>query len=311
MNKRLAIIDLGTNTFHLLIVDTNFNADFEIVYKEKIFVKLGEFGLNAFKPAIIKRAVKTLIHYKNIVSQNKVDEVLIFGTAALRTSSNTAVLINQIKENCNWDVQVISGAREAILIYYGVIQTINLTPKANETSNLIMDIGGGSVEFILANAQKVLWSESFNIGAALLRKQFHIHEPIARVEIQKLNLYLQKILVPLHTAIKKFPTNTLIGASGSFDTVADLSLLENDYKEAIELPIIKFHQIYEDLIPKNLEERLHTPNLVTKRADMIVVSLILIKYVLTRFDIEYLYKSDYALKEGILWAYYHHPKLLT
>ena len=83
MNKRLAVIDLGTNTFHLLIVDSSRNDNFKIIHKEKIFVKLGEFGLVSFKPEIIERALKTLIDYKNLVSQYQVDEVLIFGTAAL------------------------------------------------------------------------------------------------------------------------------------------------------------------------------------------------------------------------------------
>jgi len=302
MNKRLAVIDLGTNTFHLLIVDSNTTADFQIIHKEKIFVKLGEFGLSYFKPEIINRAVKTLVNYKSLVNQYKVDEVLIFGTAALRASSNTRVLIEKIKENCNWDVQVISGKKEATLIYYGVKQTIDLkaTPLKTQTPYLIMDIGGGSVEFILANSNKVLWCESFKIGAALLRKQFHIHEPISKIEIQKLNQYLEETLLPLKEAIKTFPTQTLIGASGSFDTVADLSLLKNDSKVAIQLPIHLFNQIYENLLQKNFEERLNTPNLVSQRADMIVVSLILIQYILSQFDIQYLYKSDYALKEGAL-----------
>lgn len=318
MNKRLAVIDLGTNTFHLLIVDSNTATDFQIVHKEKIFVKLGAFGLLYFKPEIINRALKTLISYKNQVNQFKVDEVLIFGTAALRASSNTQVLIEKIKENCNWDVQVISGKKEATLIYYGVKQTLNFkeatqtpkTPKTPKTPYLIMDIGGGSVEFILANNNKVLWSESFDIGAALLRKQFHVNEPISKIEIQKLNQYLEETLLPLQEAIKTFKTQTLIGASGSFDTVADLSLLENDSKVAIELPIHQFNQIYEDLLHKNLEERLNTSNLVSQRADMIVVSLILIQHVLSRFNIQYLYKSDYALKEGALWAYHHQPNLI-
>lgn len=315
MNKRLAVIDLGTNTFHLLIVDSNTATDFQIIHKEKVFAKLGAFGLLYFKPEIINRALKTLISYKNQVNQFKVDEVLIFGTAALRASSNTQVLIEKIKENCNWDVQVISGKKEATLIYYGVKQTLNFkeaakTPQAPQTPYLIMDIGGGSVEFILANNNKVLWSESFDIGAALLRKQFHVNEPISKIEILKLNQYLEETLLPLQEAIKTFKTQTLIGASGSFDTVADLSLLENDSKVAIELPIHLFNQIYKDLLQKNLEERLDTPNLVSQRADMIVVSLILIQHVLNRFNIQYLYKSDYALKEGALWAYHHHPDLI-
>jgi len=309
MNKRLAVIDLGTNTFHLLIVDSSSTSDFQIVHKEKVFVKLGEFGLDLFKPEVIKRAINTLVRYKSIITQNKVDDVLIFGTAALRASSNTKVLVDQIKERCNWNVRVISGNKEAVLIYYGVKQTIDLN-EAVQSPNLIMDIGGGSVEFILADAHKVMWSESFNIGAALLRKQFHINEPITENEIEKLNQFLQKALLPLQEVMEKFPAETLIGASGSFDTVADLSLLENNSKVTVQLPIPQFNKTYEDLIGKNFEERLATPHLVTQRADMIVVSLILIKYILTRFDIEYLYKSDYALKEGVLWAYYNHAELI-
>ncbi len=328
MDRRLAVIDLGTNTFHLLIVDSSLNAGFKIIHKEKKFVKLGEFGLASFKPAIIERAIKTLVSYKKIVVEYEVEEVLIFGTAALRSSSNTQTLIEQIKASCGWKVQVISGAKEAMLIYYGVKQTIDfklsiqtpdtlqlhetpLTPLTPKTPYLIMDIGGGSVEFILANNHEVLWSQSFDIGAALLRRQFHQQEPIAKVEIQQLNRYLNEVLLPLQKAIDTFPTKTLIGASGSFDTVADLSLLKNDRKIAIQLPIHQFNEIYNDLINKDLQQRLETPNLVAQRADMIVVSLILIQYVLDKFNIEFLYKSDYALKEGVLWAYHQRGELIS
>jgi len=306
MDRRLAIIDLGTNTFHLLVVDLQTNMDFTIVHKEKIFVKLGEFGLPYFKSEIIERAIKTLLKYRDIIEQHKTKEVLIFGTAALRMSSNTDVLIGKVKEKCGWDIQVISGVKEAALIYHGVKQTYDL----NEKAHLIMDIGGGSVEFILANAKQVLWSESFNIGAALLRKKYHIHEPISNIEIQQLNLYLKEVLLPLQKALEDFPTKKLIGASGSFDTVADLSSIENDTKVAVELPIDQFNYIYKDLLHKNLEQRLNTQNLVPERADMIVVSLILIQHVLNRFNIQFLYKSDYALKEGILWAYENERALL-
>jgi len=306
MDRRLAIIDLGTNTFHLLVVDLQADMNFTIVHKEKIFVKLGEFGLPYFKSEIIERALNTLLKYKTHIEQYGTEEVLIFGTAALRMSSNTDVLVSQVKEKCGWEIQVISGEKEAALIYHGVKQTYNL----NEKTHLIMDIGGGSVEFILANAEQVLWSGSFNIGAALLRKKFHVHEPISNIEIQQLNSYLVDVLLPLENALENFPTERLIGASGSFDTVADLSLIENNTKVAVELPIDKFNQICEDLLLKNLEQRLSTQKLVPERADMIVVSLILIQHVLKRFNIQFLYKSDYALKEGILWAYENEQKLL-
>jgi len=309
MNKRIAIIDLGTNTFHLLIVDVDASnsANFEIVHKQKVFVKLGEFGLQTFKPKVIERALETINDYHKIVIESQVDDVLIFGTAGLRLADNTAELIEKIEHQTNWKVKVISGTKEATLIYYGVKQTIDF----ENAFNLIMDIGGGSVEFILANKSGILWSSSFNIGAALLRKQFHVNEPISYKEIDTLNTYLDEVLIPLKKTIEKYPCDRLIGASGSFDTIADISLNSTKSQNAIELKLSDFTKIYNDLISKNDIERLNTENLVEQRADMIVVSLILIKYALDNFKIKRLYKSDYALKEGMLWAYFNDRKLIS
>jgi len=306
MHTKLAIIDLGTNTFHLLVVQLQNDGSFKVLHKEKIIVKLGEFGLVQFNQQVIQRAVETLKTYKTIVDKLKVDDVFIFGTAALRMSANTDELIETIQQACGWKPEVISGLKEATLIYHGVKQTLNL----GDSIHLIMDIGGGSVEFILADSDHVRWSESFNIGASLLLREFHKSEPIVKTEIQQLLSYLDKILDPLKKAVHKFPTNKLIGASGSFDTLADMSRVLQDSKEATLLSIEDFNRIYKDLISKNHEERLNTPNLVNQRADMIVVSLILIQYVLKEFNIQFLYKSDYALKEGILWAYQHQPTLI-
>jgi len=305
VNNNLAILDLGTNTFHLLIVEVLGNT-YKVLYKEKQFVKLGEYGLHHLNEKVIDRAVTVIEYYKEKLIEHKVTDAIIFGTAGLRMADNAKTLIDKIEGITSYKVKIISGINEAKLIYYGVKQSLPNTIK----NYLIMDIGGGSVEFILANNLGVLWAQSFNIGVSLLKNKYHTTEPIKQHQAKELYKLLEEELKPLKKALQKNRTHNLIGASGSFDTIADMSANVPAKDGFVQLPIKDFDIIKQNLIAKTYLERLSTENLANQRADMIVVALLLIDFVLTTLEIKQMYKSDFALKEGIIWAYLNEPEYL-
>lgn len=305
MANNLAILDLGTNTFHLLIVEITTDG-YKALYKEKKFVKLGEHGLHKFNNEVVNRAVNVVEYYQKKILDHNVKDAVIFGTAGLRMASNAASLVKKIEYITGVKVKIINGADEAKLIFYGVKQSL---PEFRQ-NYFIMDIGGGSVEFIIANNNKVLWARSFNIGVSLLRNSFHKNEPITENQVEKLYQFLQKELIPLKDALQKHKTIILVGASGSFDTIADMSESLNLKDGFIELSVDDFESIKKDLTAKTHEQRLNTKGLVNDRADMIVVALLLIDYIVKTFKIKKMYKSDFALKEGIIWAYLNKPKYL-
>ena len=152
----IAIIDLGTNTFNLLVARTH-RQDFTSLYNEKQPVKLGSGGIHQgmITPDAFNRAVKAMTHYRKILEKWNPDEIRAYGTSALRSARNGSDLIKNIFEKTGIRVKVISGKEEAGFVFRGISAAISL-----DGPYLVMDIGGGSVEFILANKKEKWWEQS-------------------------------------------------------------------------------------------------------------------------------------------------------
>jgi len=150
-----------------------------------------------------------------------------------------------------------------------------------------------------------MWMESFEIGGQRLMDKFHKHDPITSAEISELENYLDEKLGLLHEACRVFNPDTLIGSSGTFDTLSDMYRIEEGLErdpESAELPlsIQRYHLTHQQLITKTRSERLAIPGMIEMRVDMIVVASVLISYVLKRCNIHHFRGSAYALKEGVL-----------
>lgn len=302
MNKRLAILDLGTNTFHLLIVDISYDHSFKVIYKAEEFVKLGENGLDEIGEKPFERGLQQIRKYKEVIDQLQPQQIIAFGTAAIRRAANGDAFIQQIKSICPMEVRKISGDEEAELICSGVRQAVKLSAEPV----LIMDIGGGSTEFVIASRDELFWKQSFPVGASVLKQQFHHHEPISLEETEQLKSFLREILAPLFAQQQNFSITHLVGASGSFDTFAKMIAQVSKYEILKEQTFFdftpeQFHFICQQLIQSNLQQRLDMKGMKSFRAEMIVVAAILTEVVLQQFEIKKITQSAYALKEGVLW----------
>ena len=294
--RRAAVIDLGTNTFHILIAEQLADGTFQDIYRERKFVKLAEDGISKIGPLPYQRGLDALIHFQKIIVEKKVNQVKAFGTAALRTASNSKAFIKDAKEKANVEIELIPGSEEARLIHLGVTQAVQL----GDEKGLIMDIGGGSVEFIIADKHQVFWAESFPIGVAVLFKTYHHDEPISTIELQILETFFKDTLQPLFSILKKHKTPNLIGASGTFDVLENILPLEEKNKLSATINVQHFAPLYQKVIRMNLEERLSQQDIPDTRSDMIVVALVLIDFIIRKANIQKIMVSSYAMKEGIL-----------
>lgn len=294
--KRAAVIDLGTNTFHILIAEQLADGTFRDVYRERKFVKLAEDGIEKIGLTPYQRGIDALIHFQKIIQKKEVNQVKAFGTAALRTASNGKAFIKDANEKANIKIELIPGSEEARLIHLGVTQAIQL----GDDKGLIMDIGGGSVEFIIADKHQVFWAESFPIGVAVLYKKFHHSEPILTKEIQIIETHLDTLLQPLFTQLKKHATPCLIGASGTFDVLENILPLQQKNALSAIIDVRHYLPLHYQIIKMNLVERIADKNIPHTRSDMIVVAMILIEYIIRKANIEKIMVSSYAMKEGIL-----------
>ena len=294
--EKYAVIDLGTNTFHLLIVEAGPSGELLELDRERRFVKLAEEGIHRIGEAAWARGVEAIEHFTAVLRTNQVEKVRAFGTAALRTAANGPDFVREIKARTGIEVTMIPGEEEARLIHLGVMQAV----PAFSGRSLIMDIGGGSVEFILADDREVFWAESFPIGVAVLYKDFHRSDPISALEMEAVREHLSNVLVPLREAMQRYPAEVLIGASGTFDVLEDVLAPEKPFPDYGRFPVSGFYPFFRKLLPTTVAGRLALPEVPPERADMIIVALILVEYVLNLAPFREIVVSHYAMKEGML-----------
>ncbi|GAA4085150.1 exopolyphosphatase [Mucilaginibacter panaciglaebae] len=302
MSKRIAVMDLGTNTFHLLIAEGN-ASDYKALVHEHDSVKLGEGGINKgiIQQASYERGIASMQKFGEDIRNYDVKNVRAIATSALRNASNGGQFINEVADKTGINIELINGEQEAEYIYKGV----KLAGGITHQTTLIMDIGGGSVEFILGNENSILWKQSFEIGAARLMDKFHCTDPIPQDSICALNLYLEENLTSLISIASKYPVNVLIGSSGAFETFAEL--IERSKNNQFELNIKNYDfelddllSLTEKLIASSHEERRNTEGIIPIRVDMIVVASLVTRFIIERLKIPQVCMSTYSLKEGVL-----------
>ena len=292
-----AVIDLGTNTFHLLIVEVN-GKTFKEIFRERIYVKLAEGGIATIIPAALERAENAMLHFSKKLKEYDCQNVKAIGTAALRTASNGNDFIKTIKEKTGIKIELIDGLEEANLIYHGVRNCVAF----DEENQLIIDIGGGSTEFIICNDEAVHWAQSFPIGVGVLFKQFHHADPISKNEIENIRTHLKEILQPLFSKIKEYQPTILTGSAGAFETISEMMPHVEMTKNFHILKMEHFPPILNFILNASLKERLAHPDISEMRAELMVVAVVLIQFVLEKTGIEQVFVSNYALKEGVFFS---------
>jgi exopolyphosphatase/guanosine-5'-triphosphate,3'-diphosphate pyrophosphatase len=309
---RAAIIDLGTNTFHILIFEWE-GIQYKILDKLQIPVKLGK---GAFEDLQIKddafsRGMAALIEFKTLLASYEVHHVEAYGTSALRNAINAEEFRKEAEIILGHPIQVITGSHEADLIYNGVNHAV---PMSDEP-HLIMDVGGGSVEFIIANDKHIHWKRSFEIGIARLIEKYHHTDPLNEAAIIALKAHLEDELGIVRIKGEKYQVKTMIGASGSFESIAAIEMqMYHSTPQAFPfvhhiVDLQHFEAIYEKIISTKRENLKYIPGMPDYRAEMMTVAIIMIKYVLKSLGIRKLIVSDYALKEGVMFKIMKEPEL--
>ena len=300
-----AVIDLGTNTFHLMIASLK-DGQLQVHRKLQVPVKLGEGGINQgiIQRKAYQRAMNALSDFYKILSEYKVNEILVFGTSAIRGADNGTQFIDEVYKRFHLKIEAIDGEREAELIYQGVKHSFEMPNQPC----LVMDIGGGSVEFIVGQKDTILWKKSYLLGAARLLAKFNHSDPITTNEIILLREYILESIHDCIAVCKGYHVKLLIGSAGSFETLRDVLL--NDLKaqlhplstNACRVNKSEFNQFYHLMVTSNQEQRAVLKGMIDFRVDMMVISAILMKSIVDATEVDELIVSDYALKEGMFFA---------
>jgi exopolyphosphatase/guanosine-5'-triphosphate,3'-diphosphate pyrophosphatase len=308
--NRIAVFDLGTNTFHMLIASCE-NEKLQVVKKVNKGVRLGAGGITQGTISIeaYQRALDGVAYLKQVGQEYGLWQMprLAYGTSMFRNASNGAMLAKDIEGILHTHVQIISGEQEAELIHAGILASGAYTSE----NALSVDIGGGSVEFIIANKAELFWRKSLEIGGQRLMDKFHLNDPITQKEVEALRQYLTIQMQEVWEKVTEYNVKILIGASGSFDTLAQMqeAVLQNKVLDVeqhrnytLNKPLL-VKQLLE-LQNKNREERLAIPGMIPLRVDMIVVASILIQTLIEHIQPKEVLTSTFALKEGAAYRFF-------
>ncbi|WP_421918142.1 phosphatase [Marinifilum sp.] len=302
--KRISVIDLGTNTFNLLVAEWSEGELPIILHRSKYPTKIGKGGINKnnITDIAILRAKNAFDEMNRISQEFDANKKIAFATSAIRSASNGKEFVKMIEDTYRIKVEIISGDREAELIYSGTKNAVQL----NHEPVAILDIGGGSNEIIIANNDQIFWKKSYPLGMTRLLEKFVPSDPMSKADIQLVEEFLKEQLTDLFEVLELHNVKTLIGSSGSFDTFKQILLADGLQVSGLpesqfEIKLKDFFRLHQVFLASSLEERKAMKGMDPVRVELMVIASIFINHLVKEAGFSKLYQSSYALKEGALF----------
>lgn len=298
--SKYAVIDIGTNSTRLLISSVSNNV---IVKREKYLLstRMGQ-GVDhnrVILPETIERNIVALKKCKEIIQSCDVEDTIIFGTSALRDAKNGHEFVRRAQEKLQMTVDIIDGKQEAQYAFLGVGE------QYKDKMSIIMDIGGGSTEFVCAAKGKLISTDSLNIGSVRLTERFIKNDPPLAGEINQIRIYVQNLLQD--KIIKGKEGFTLIGIGGTATTLASIKHSMKEYLpdeiHGSEVSNEDINKIIGRLISMNDSQRKGVVGLNSKRSDIIIAGIIIVQEILLHYEKDHFIVSDYDNLEGALYYY--------
>ncbi len=301
MDKRIAVIDLGTNTCNMVIAELN-GVDYKILYQGKEHVRLAgtKHEKNWISENAFLRASQAVMNLIKKAGDYTTKQIHLVATSAVREAINRDEFIAFIQDKTGLLADVVSGDREAELIFNGVLLAFGTIGQPS----LILDIGGGSNEFVVTDGTEIIWKDSITAGMARILHLFKMSDPIRQEELRELRQFFRMQNTEALSQCKSAGIKRLIGCSGTFDTLADMiDKVNPGTKKRITQKIewYDFLKVYKKLIGSTRAERKTMKGMDSVRIDLIVPAVILIKQILLDAGIDEIYQTGYALREGVLY----------
>jgi exopolyphosphatase/guanosine-5'-triphosphate,3'-diphosphate pyrophosphatase len=307
---RLAAIDMGSNSFHLVVVDAHPDGSFDTLLREKEMLRLGDVvtRTGTIPPPDVERVVDTLRRFAAMAASIGATEVVACATSAMREADNSAAVVDLVAEETGIDVEVISGRREAALIFAAIRGSLALEPGPA----VCFDLGGGSLEVMVGDNAGLLWSTSVHLGAARLAAQFVESDPPTPGELRRLKARITEVLEPVADEVRSLGPKLMVGTSGTFLDLARMATAVRTGAVPSSLNQLVVHsrdlqQVHERLIAAPAAARAKISGLDARRVDQIPVGSTVLQTAMKLFGFEELMVGEWALREGIvLDAIRHH-----
>ena len=303
---KLAAIDIGTNSIHMIIVEASGRRSFEVIDREKEMVKLGAgvFSSNQLSDRAFEAGLETLRRYVQLADQRGVDEIITAATSAIREARNGGEFLDEVVRQSGISPQVISGAKEARLIFQAVRNAIALQgDKA-----LVLDIGGGSTEAVLGNDQEVLFAKSLKLGVLRLLDMFENPGPIGSEARGVLEAHIRFLAQQAILEAREIGFDRVIGTSGTIRTMGEAAHLTAGGPSlrtvnAEIVPLTEIEKLTNRLVEIELEKRGDISAISEKRTDNIHLGGILLVQLLQLAGVAQITLCEASLREGLVLDY--------
>ncbi|NLT50990.1 MAG: Ppx/GppA family phosphatase [Ignavibacteria bacterium] len=302
----LAAVDIGTNSFHLIVVKVEGDTGFTIIDREKEVIRLSEGSKGDIKiitPEAMNRGITTLKKFKGLAESHNA-KLRAMATSAVRESLNKEEFISKVYNETGIEVEVISGYEEARLIYLGILNALPVYEK----KTLAIDIGGGSTEFVLGEKEKILYSNSLKLGAVRLSNKFFPDYEIKKKNTDECKKWIEGELYPVVRSLREQKIDIATGSSGTIMTAALISLSKKKKKDYSGNILNNYVFTYQDLQEvydevfkiKSAQKRSKILGLDEQRSDIFPAGLLILKTIFEQLNIKEITISGYALREGII-----------
>jgi exopolyphosphatase/guanosine-5'-triphosphate,3'-diphosphate pyrophosphatase len=307
---RIAVIDLGTNTCNLLIAEV-IKPGYKILHQSKMLVRLGDKKIknNRISAEATRRVIRSLSTQNEIIKKYQVQKISVIATSAVREAGNKIEFLDKISNASGWIVKIVSGEKEAELIFKGVLLALGNM----EQPTIILDIGGGSNELILAHKSEMLWKESQPTGMARVVTQFALSDPLKPEEFIILKNFFEARHQAAFEQCRHFDVKTLVGCSGAFDTIADIIDQVNPgekQRKKQQIKIKDFWNVFKLITQSTHQERIKLTGMDMVRVDLIVPAMVFIGQLIEESGITEIIQTDFALREGVLYEILNSPALI-
>ena len=312
---RIAAIDIGSNSIHLVIVEVASSGGFHVIEKEREMVRLGAVTLSRghLPAAAMKRGFEVLTKYKRLAVTHKVDKILAVATSAVREAGNGEDFLRRLGRATGIWPRVVSGEGEARLIHLAALHSIHLEGKRA----LVVDVGGGSVELAVGAGSRPDWAVTEKLGILRMAERFGTGGTLLRKDEGRLERFVKRSLEPHLAEVRRAGFETAIGTSGTILTLGRMA----HHLETGAVPDILHHltvrrsalrEVRKRVVQASLRERLRMPGMDEPRADILPVGAVILDTMLGLLEVEELVLCEWALREGILLDYiHHHPGTLA
>lgn len=293
---KYGIVDLGTNSVRFDVHEVLDSGKIRRLYRDKVMVRLGEgvFETSELQDQAIDRTMSALKDFKKEAERIGVEKVLAVATSALREANNRDQFLSSVKSQTGFEINVISGRKEAELILEGIMAN-----DAMAIGNFgFVDIGGGSTEIGVCRKKKIQYLESFNLGSARLQQMF-LSGQMTRAKIQELRDFVRSEFARLMPEKDLPEIEYALGASGTIKALARILRKEGGGRKIAQK---KLQELVTYMIPLRRNELLKIPGLEEKRVDLIVPGAVLLDECMSFLGVKKVFHTRYALRDGLFHA---------